>query len=62
MVLMVDGGLSGSPLSVSVGERWVLGQDSCDGPEEEIWVVGKSLGVEGVVVHDNWSCETETTT
>lgn len=62
VVLMVDWGLSGSPLSVGIGKRWVLGKDSGDGPVEQVWVVHQRLGVEGVVVHDNGSCSYETTT
>lgn len=62
MVLMVDGSLSGSPLSVGVREGWVLGQDSCHIPEEQVWVVDQSLGVNTVVVHHNRSVVLETST
>jgi hypothetical protein len=53
VVLMVDGGLSGSPLSVSVWERGVLGKNLSQVPEEQIWVVHQRLGVERVIVHDD---------
>lgn len=60
VVLMEDWGLSSSPLSVSVWNRWVLWQDSAEVPPEEIWVVGESSRVESVVPHDNWSLESKT--
>ena len=62
MILMVDGSLSGSPLSVSIGNRWVLGQDSCHVPVEQVWVVDQSLGVDTVVVHHNRSVVLESST
>lgn len=55
MVLMVDGSLSSSPLSVSIGKRGVLGKNLGQVPEEEIWVVHQGLGVECVIVHDDGS-------
>lgn len=55
MVLVIDGGLSGSPLSVGVREGWVLGQDSSHIPEEQVGVVDQSLSVNTVVVHHNRS-------
>ncbi len=55
VVLMVDGGLSCSPFSVSVRERRVLGENSCNVPVEEVWVVDKSLGVECIVIHNDGS-------
>lgn len=39
VVLMVDGSLSSSPLSVCIWERGVLGENLGQVPEEEIWVV-----------------------
>lgn len=60
MVLMVDGGLSGSPLSVGVREGWVLGQDSCHIPVEQVGVVDQSLGVNTMVVHHDGSVVLET--
>ncbi len=51
VVLMIDGGLSGPPLAVSVGHGGVLGQDLSQVPPEEVWVVDQRLGVKRVVVH-----------
>jgi len=62
VVLMIDGGLSHSPLSVSVWERWVLWEDSCACIVEQVWVVNKCLCIEGIVVHDNWSVIEKTST
>lgn len=60
VVLMVDRGLSGSPLSVSIWERWVLGQHSSAGPVDQVWVVHQCLSIEGIVIHHNWSIVEET--
>ncbi len=57
MVLMEDGCLSGSPLSVGVGEGWVPGEDSGDVPVEEVWIIDQGLSVDGLIVHDNGSGE-----
>jgi hypothetical protein len=57
MVLMEDGSLSSSPLSVGVWKRWVLWQDSCDVPVEEVWIIDQSLGVDGLIVHHDRSGE-----
>ena len=61
VVLMVDRGLSGSPLAVCIGNWRVLGQDAADVPEEKIGVVDKGLGVHGVVVQANRSLLGEST-
>lgn len=58
---MVDRGLSGSPLTVSIGHWRVLGKNSADVPEEQVGVVDESLGVHGIVVHANGSLLGETT-
>jgi len=55
VVLMEDRGLSGSPLSVSIRDRWVLRKNSGNGPVEQVWVVDQSLGMQSMVVHDNGS-------
>lgn len=60
MVLMIDRGLSGSPLSVGIREGWVLGQDSGEVPEEKIWVIYQSLGVNTMVIHNNGSVLSQT--
>jgi len=61
VVLMIDRSLSGSPLSVSIGNGRVLGKNTSDCPVEQIWVVHKRLGVERMVVENNRAVVTETT-
>ena len=61
VVLMVDGSLSGSPLSVRVGHGRVLGDHSEQGPVEQIGVVQQCLGVELVVPHHHGAVCFETT-
>ena len=61
VVLMVDWSLASSPLSVRVGHGRVLWEDAGNRPVEQVWVVDKSLVVEGVIVHHNWAVITETT-
>lgn len=60
MVLVEHWRLSHSPLQVSVLDRRVLGENSSTVPEEEIGEVDESLGVQGVVVHDDGSGVLET--
>ena len=60
MVLMEDWVLSGSPFSVSIGHRWVLWENSCQVPPKQVWVVHQSSGMELVVVHDEWSLVSQT--
>lgn len=60
VVLVIDGSLSGSPLSVCIGYRWVSWQDLCQVPVEQVWVVDQRLGVEGVIVHHDGSRMAET--
>ncbi len=60
MVLVVHRGLSGSPLSVSVGLRGVSGKDLCQVPVEQVRVVDQRLGVKCVVVHHNGARVAET--
>jgi len=59
---MINRSLSGSPLSVCIGDRRVLRKDSSDSPVEQIRVVHKGLGIECVVVENNRTVVTETTT
>mgnify|MGYP000023275364 FL=1 len=60
VVLMEYWGLSSSPLSVGIWNWWVLWENSAEVPPEEIWVVHQSSSVELMVVHDNWSLVSET--
>ena len=60
VVLMEYWGLSSSPLSVGIWNWWVLWENSAKVPPEEIWVVHQSSSVELMVVHDNWSLVSET--
>lgn len=60
MVLMEDRGLSGFPFSVSVRQRRILGQDLCQVPIEEVWVVDQRLRVDGVIVHHDGARGAET--
>ena len=61
VVLMIDGSLSCAPFAVCIGNGWVLGEDTSDGPVEEVWVVDESLGVEGVIVKHKRAIVTKTT-
>jgi len=60
VVLVEYRGLSGLPLSVCIGDRWVSGKDFSQVPVEEVWVVDEGLGMDGVVVHDNGARVAET--
>jgi len=60
VVLMEDGSLSGSPLSVCIGDGWVLWKNLSQVPVEEIWIVGERLGVQCVVVQNDGSGVAET--
>ena len=62
VVLMVDGSLSSSPLSVSIRNWRVLGQHTTDVPPEQVRVVDEGLGMHGVVVKDDGSLHSEPTT
>lgn len=61
VVLVIDGGLSGSPLSVGIGHRRVSGEHPTASPPEEVWVVHERLGVELIVVEHDGSVGEETT-
>merc|ERR1719498_673972 len=60
MVLMEDWSLSSSPLSVGIWHRWVLWENSGQVQPEDIWVVKESSGVELMVVHNDWSLVSQT--
>jgi len=62
VVLMVDRGLSGSPLSVRVGHGRVLGDHAKHCPIVQIRVVEQRLGVELMVPKDDGAIMAETTT
>jgi len=55
VILMIDWGLSCSPLSVSIREGWVSWKNLSDVPEEQVRVIHKRLCVQGVVVQKYWS-------
>ena len=59
VVLMEDWSLSGSPLSVSIWNWWVLWENSSQVPPEEVWIVHQGSSVELMIVHDNWSLVSE---
>lgn len=59
---MEHGVLACSPLSVRIGHWGVLRKDAGHIPVEQVWVVSKSLGVEGVIVHNQGSVVSETAT
>lgn len=61
VVLVVDRGLSSSPLSVRVGHGRVLWNHSQEGPVEQIRVVQQSLCVELMVPQDHGAVLAETT-
>lgn len=54
VVLMVDGSLSGSPFSVSIWNGWVLWQNPCNVPKEQVWIIHQCLCLHCIVIHDNW--------
>lgn len=60
VVLVIDGSLSGPPLSVCIGDGRVLGQDLCQVPVEQVGVVGERLGVQRVIVHHDGAGVAET--
>ena len=62
VVLMVDRGLSSSPLSVRIGHGRVLGDHAEHSPVVQIGVVEQRLGVELMVPKDEGAIMAETTT
>jgi len=61
VVLMEDRSLASAPLAVRIGHGRVLGQNTGDCPVEQVRVVDKSLGVEGMIVEDNGAVVAKTT-
>ena len=61
VVHVVDWSLACSPLTVCIRNWRVLGQHTGCVPVEQVGVVSQSLGVEGVVVHDQRTVRFETT-
>ena len=61
VVLVVHRGLSGSPLSVSIGHRRVSWEHSAASPPEKVWGVHECLGVELIVIEHDGSVGEETT-
>lgn len=61
VILVIDGSLASSPLSVRIGHGRVLGEDAARRPVEQVWVVHQSLGVERVVIENDGSVGAETT-
>ena len=60
VVLMKYRLLSGSPLSVGIWNWRVLWENSAHIPPEEIWVVQQGSCVELMVVEDDWSLISQT--
>ena len=60
VVLMEDGGLSHSPLSVGVLHRGVLRQNSCQVPEIQVWHVDERLSIVLVIVKHKGSLVPQT--
>ena len=58
--LMIDGSLPSSPLSVGIRNWRVLGKSPAEIPPEEIWVVQQGSCVELMVVEDDWSLISQT--
>ena len=60
MVLMEDWSLSSSPFFVSIWNWWVSWKNSGQIPPEEVWVVQQITVEVLVVVEDDWSLESKT--
>jgi len=58
--VVVHGVLASSPLTMSIRNWGVLGEDTGHGPVEQVWVVGKGLGIQGVIVQTDGTVVTET--
>ena len=61
VVLVIDWSLASSPLAVRIGHRWVLWEDTSDGPVVKVRVVNQRLLVPGVIVEDQGTVVSETT-
>jgi hypothetical protein len=62
MVLMEDGGLSGSPFNVVVWDSGCLGHDLAQVPVEKIGIVDQSLCVNCVIVKHQRTRSSESST
>lgn len=62
MVHVEHGVLACSPLAVRIWHWGVLRKDAGHIPVEQIWVVSKRLSVEGMIVHNQGSVVSKTTT
>ena len=60
MVLMENWSLSSSPLFVSIWNWWVSWKNSGQIPPEEVWIVQQITVEVLVVVEDDWSLESKT--
>jgi len=60
VVLMEDWSLSHSPLEMCVWHWWRLWQLSSESPPEQVWVVHECSLMELVVIEDDWSFVSET--
>ena len=47
--------LSCLPFTMSIGNWWILWQDTSHVPKELIWVICQSLSMKSVFVHHKWS-------
>ena len=60
VVLMEDWSLSGSPLSVGIRDGWVSWNHSGHVPIEEVWVVGQGFGVDVLIIKNDGSVKSQT--
>jgi len=60
MVLMEDWSLSGSPFSMGIWNWRISWENSSEIPPEEIWVVYECPVMELMIVEDDWSLITKT--
>ena len=58
--VMVHRVLTSPPLAMCIRNWGVLGKHTGHGPVEQVWVVGKGLGIQGVIVQTDGTVVTET--